>query len=62
LQNNKATGYDGIPAEAGMMIVTKHERTEFLTKLFSMIRNIRKFPKKWIIALIQPIYNRKGTW
>jgi hypothetical protein len=40
MQNNKATGYDGIPAEAWMMIVTKHERTEVLTKLFSMIRNI----------------------
>jgi hypothetical protein len=40
MQNNKATGYDGIPAEAWMMIVTKHERTEVLTKLFSMIRKI----------------------
>jgi len=32
-QSNKATGYEGIPAEAWMMIVTKHERTEVLTKI-----------------------------
>jgi hypothetical protein len=33
MQSNKVTGYDGIPAEAWMMIVTKHERTEVLMKI-----------------------------
>jgi hypothetical protein len=45
MKNNKATGYDGIPAEAWMMF-TKDEGTEILTKLFNVIRNRREFPKE----------------
>jgi hypothetical protein len=40
IKNNKATGYESIPAEVWVMIFTEHEGTEVSTKLFCMIRNI----------------------
>jgi hypothetical protein len=60
-KNNRATGCDGITAEAWMMLVTNAEGTEILTKLFAVIRSKREFPKEWQTALIQSIYEGKGS-
>jgi len=60
-KNNRATGRDGIPAEAWKMLVTNAEGTEILTKLFTVIKSRREFPKEWQTALIQSIYNGKGS-
>lgn len=43
MENNKATGFDKIPAEAWKMLVTKDERPEILIKLFNMITNNENF-------------------
>jgi len=43
MENNKATGFDCIPAEAWKMLVTKDERPEILMKLFNMITNKENF-------------------
>jgi hypothetical protein len=45
MENNKATGFDSITAEAWKMLVTEDERPEILMKLFNMITNKRKFPR-----------------
>jgi hypothetical protein len=52
MKNNSATGCDVIPAEAWKMLVTNAEGTEILTKLFSVIRSKREFPKERQTALI----------
>jgi hypothetical protein len=52
MKNNKATGCDGIPAEAWKMLDTNAEGTEILVKLFTVIRSKREFPKAWQTALI----------
>jgi hypothetical protein len=41
-ENNKATGFDSIPAEAWKM-VTKDKRPEILMKLFNMVINKENF-------------------
>lgn len=46
MKNIKATGYDGICAEAWKMLVTNAEGTEILTKVFNTIRHKREFPKE----------------
>jgi hypothetical protein len=51
MKNNKATGCDGIPAEA----------RKILTKLFNMISSKRDFPKECKTAQIQPICKGKGN-
>jgi uncharacterized protein (DUF2147 family) len=60
-KNNKATGCDGIPAEAWKMLVTNDEGNEILVKLFNMTRSKTQFPKEWKTALIQLIYKVKGN-
>jgi hypothetical protein len=42
-------------------LVTKDEEIEIFMKLFRMITNKREFPNRWKIALIQPLYKRKGN-
>jgi hypothetical protein len=61
MKNNKATGCDGICAEAWKMLVTNAVGTEILTKVFNMIRHKREFPKQCKTALIQPIYKVRGS-
>jgi hypothetical protein len=39
VKNNKANGCDGTPTEASRMLVTNHEGTKILKKLFNLIKN-----------------------
>jgi hypothetical protein len=44
MKNNKATGFDGIPAEAWKVLSTKNEGIGTLTDLFNQIKNKKKCP------------------
>jgi hypothetical protein len=43
MENNKATGFDSIPAEAWKMLATKDARPEILMEFFNMITNKENF-------------------
>jgi hypothetical protein len=44
MKNNRATGIDGIPAEAWKVLSTKNEGIGILTYLFNQIKNKKIIP------------------
>jgi hypothetical protein len=61
VKNNKASGYDGIPAEFWKIFCTVRGGIEILTNMFNKIKNGKEFPRDWKIAIIHPIYKGKGN-
>jgi hypothetical protein len=47
MKNDKATGFDGIPAEAWKVLSTKDEGIGILMDLFNQIKNKKIFPSEW---------------
>jgi hypothetical protein len=60
MKNNKATGIDGIPAEARKVLSTKNEGIGIVTDLFNQIKNKKTFPCEWKTSIICPLYEGKG--
>ena len=50
IKNNKASGYDGLPAEVWKRLINKDKGTQILMQLFNTMENLIK----WKTALIQP--------
>jgi hypothetical protein len=49
-ENNKATGFDGIPAEFWKISCSIKWGTEILTSIFNKVKNGKKFPSERKIA------------
>jgi hypothetical protein len=61
MQNNKASGFDGIPAKTWKVLSTKNEGTGILTDLFNQIKNKKiVFPSEWKTTIICLICKGKG--
>jgi hypothetical protein len=60
IKNNKATGFDGIPAEMWKMFCTMKRGLEILVEMFNKVKRGKGFPDDWKIAVICPIYNGRG--
>jgi hypothetical protein len=60
IKNHKVTGYDGISAEVSKLFCVMRVKIEILTNMVNKIKNGREFPRDWKIAIMYPIYKRKG--
>jgi hypothetical protein len=60
MKNNKATGFDGIPAKMWKMFCTIKGRLEILVEMFNKIKRGKGFPEDWKIAVICPVYKGRG--
>jgi hypothetical protein len=56
MKNNKATGFDGIPAEMWKMFCTMKGGTEILVEMFDKVKKGKRFPEDWKISIICQIY------
>jgi hypothetical protein len=56
MKNNKATGFDGIPAEMWKMFCTMKGGIEILVEMFKKVKKGKGFPGDWKIAVICLIY------
>jgi hypothetical protein len=61
MKNNKAVGFDGIPAEMWKIFSITNDGIKILTSLFNKIKNNNEFPSDWKVAIIFPIYKGKGN-
>jgi hypothetical protein len=55
MKNNKATGFDGIPAKMWKMFCTMKGGIEILVEMFDKVKKGKGFPDDWKIASICPI-------
>jgi hypothetical protein len=60
MKNNKASGWDGIPAEFWKVLCNGEQGTGILTNMFNKIKNRKQFPLEWKTAIIHPIYKGRG--
>jgi hypothetical protein len=60
MKNNKASGYDGIPAEFWKVFCNGEQGIGILTNMFNKIKNGKQFPLEWKTAIMHPNYKGKG--
>jgi hypothetical protein len=60
MKNNKATGFDGIPAEMWKMFCAMKGGIEILVEMFNKVKKGKIFPEDWKISIICPIYKGRG--
>jgi hypothetical protein len=60
MKNNKAVGFDGIPAEMWKIFSITNDGIKILTNLFNKVKNKNEFPSDWKVAIICPTYKGKG--
>ena len=56
MKNNKAPGWDGLPVEYSVPLVS-----HVLARLFSFLYDKALYPEAWALSIIQPIYKKKGS-
>jgi hypothetical protein len=61
VKNNKAVGFNGIPAEMWKIFSITNDGIKILTNLFNKVKNKNEFPSDWKVAIICPIYKGKGS-
>jgi hypothetical protein len=61
MKNNKASGWDGIPAEFWKALCNGEQGIGMLTNMFNKIKNGKQFPFEWKMAIIHPIYKGRGN-
>jgi hypothetical protein len=59
MKNNKAVGFNGIPAEMWKIFSITNDGLKILTNLFNKVKNKNEFLSDWKVAIICPIYKGK---
>jgi hypothetical protein len=60
MKNNKASGWDGIPADFWKVLCNGEQGIGILTNMFNKIKNRKQFPLEWKTAITHPSYKGRG--